>query len=303
MQYNLITVLGPTAGGKTQVAAHLALQLNSCVISADSRQVYKAMDIGTGKDLQDYIIDGEAIPYYLVDICDAGYKYNVYEFQKDFNELFPKVSSNNKIPVLCSGSGLYIEAAIKQYQLISVPVNEKLREELTSKTDDELAEMLSTLRQLHNKTDIDTRKRAIRAIEIELYQKEHNTDFKKIEINSLNIGISFEREQQRKRITERLKARLKSGMIEEVEQLLKKGISPEDLIYYGLEYKFITQYLTGVINREEMFNLLNTAIHQFSKRQMTWFRKMEKEGIKIHWIDGNVPLEEKVERILRLANL
>jgi tRNA dimethylallyltransferase len=303
MQYNLITMLGPTAGGKTQVAAHLALQLNSCVISADSRQVYKAMDIGTGKDLQDYIIDGEAIPYYLVDICDAGYKYNVYEFQKDFNELFPKVSSNNKIPVLCGGSGLYIEAAIKQYQLISVPVNEKLREELTSKTDDELAEMLSTLRQLHNKTDIDTRKRAIRAIEIELYQKEHNTDFKKIEINSLNIGISFEREQQRKRITERLKARLKSGMIEEVEQLLKKGISPEDLIYYGLEYKFITQYLTGVINREEMFNLLNTAIHQFSKRQMTWFRKMEKEGIKIHWIDGNVPLEEKVERILRLANL
>lgn len=300
MQYNLITILGPTAGGKTLVAANLAARLGSCVISADSRQVYRSMDIGTGKDMEDYIIEGKTIPYYMVNICDAGYKYSVFEFQRDFNELFPMVSENNKTPVLCGGSGLYIEAAIKQYQLISVPLNEDLRKELNSKTDEELTAELASLKKLHNKSDITTRKRLMRAIEIELHQKEHPSDFKRIEINSLNIGISFERGQQKARITERLKARLNSGMIEEVDLLLKKGISSDDLIYYGLEYKFITQYLTGQISYDEMFSLLNIAIHQFSKRQMTWFRKMEKEGILIHWIDGNVPLKEKLDKILGL---
>ena len=304
MPYNLVTVLGPTATGKTLLAAHVASKLNSCVISADSRQVYRDMNIGTGKDLQDYTVDGKLIPVHLIDICEAGETYNLFEYLQDFNEIFLQLEKQNQIPVLCGGSGLYIEAVLKQYNLVSVPVNNKLRKELSKKTDPELVNLLISFKKLHNTTDIITRKRLIRAIEIEQYQKEH--PIKKNPgpaINSLLTGIKFERDELKQRITKRLNARLKNGLIEEVEQLLKSGITPENLIYYGLEYKFITQYLTGKISYDEMHTLLNIAIHQFSKRQMTWFRKMEREGFHIHWIDGNIPLEMKIETVLKLIYL
>lgn len=301
MRYNLITILGPTASGKTSLAAHVASRLNSGVISADSRQVYREMDIGTGKDIDDYNLNGDSVPYYLVNIRDAGEKYNLYEYQKDFFKVFNKFSAEEKIPVLCGGSGLYIEAVLKAYNLLSVPVNQTLRKELSKNTDEELIKLLSSLKKLHNTTDIVTRKRIIRAIEIELFQKENSNNQSHFpEINSLIVGIKFEREEQKQRITDRLKFRLENGMIEEVEQLLKKGIAPENLIYYGLEYKFVTQYLIGQLSYDEMFNLLNIAIHQFSKRQMTWFRKMEREGSQIHWIDGKLPVDEKVEKVIQL---
>jgi tRNA dimethylallyltransferase len=299
--YNLITILGPTASGKTTLAAHVAYQLHSAVISGDSRQVYKGMDIGTGKDISDYTVNNTQIPYYLTDIVEAGTKYNVYEFQKDFIEVFNQLVSNNKIPVLCGGSGLYIESVLKGYKLISVPVNDVLRNELNQKTDDELIKMLAGFKKMHNTSDITTRKRLVRAIEIEIYNTnnpQNNYDFP--EIKSLLVGICFEREEQKKSITRRLHARLKEGMIDEVDTLLKKGISPDDLIYYGLEYKFITQYLIGQLNYDDMLNLLNIAIHQFSKRQMTWFRKMEREGFNIHWLNAKTPLNENIEQTLKL---
>jgi tRNA dimethylallyltransferase len=301
MIYNLLTILGPTASGKTSLAAHVASKLGSGVISADSRQVYQGMDIGTGKDFDDYIIDGKPIPLHLVNICKAGEKYNLFEYQKDFNKVFHQFSIQNKIPVLCGGSGLYIEAVLKGYDLSSVPVNQTLRNELGKKSDEELVKLLASYKKLHNTTDTATHKRLIRAIEIEIYQKENSINqIHDHEISSLIAGIKFERSEQKKRITDRLKFRLENGMIEEVELLLENGISPENLIYYGLEYKFITQYLIGEIEYDEMFNLLNIAIHQFSKRQMTWFRKMERSGFQIHWLNGNLPLEEKVEKVLKL---
>jgi tRNA dimethylallyltransferase len=304
MSFNLLSILGPTASGKTSLAAHIASRLDSVVISADSRQVYRGMDIGTGKDLNDYYVNGTQVPYYLINVCEAGEKYNLYEYQKDFREVFHQHSGQNKIPVLCGGSGLYIEAVLKDYNLLSVPVNQILRKELSNKSDDKLIKLLSSYKKLHNTTDTITRKRLIRAIEIEKFQQENlvnQTHFS--EINSLIIGIKYEREEQKKRITERLKSRLENGMVEEIEQLLKKGLTSEDLIYYGLEYRFVTQYLMGQLSYEEMFNLLNIAIHQFSKRQMTWFRKMERAGFQIHWLDGNLPIEEKVEIVMELLKV
>ncbi|MCK4406783.1 MAG: tRNA (adenosine(37)-N6)-dimethylallyltransferase MiaA [Bacteroidales bacterium] len=296
----MITILGPTATGKTQLSAHVAAKLNGEVISADSRQVYKGMDLCTGKDYDDYIVDGNKIPYFLIDIVDPGYEYNVYEYQRDFLKIYKNIISRQKLPVLCGGTGLYIEAVLKGYKLVRVPENNSLRKKLEKKKTDELTKMLSSFRSLHNVTDSKDRERLIRAIEIQNYYKENPdliSDFPKIK-NEI-FGINFDRNIIRRRITERLKARLESGMVDEVNNLLSKGITPEQLKFYGLEYKYITQYIIGELNYENMFRNLNTAIHQFAKRQMTWFRKMERNGFKIHWINGNSDIEYKVNYILK----
>lgn len=303
MKYNLITILGATATGKTSFAAHLAHQLQTEIISADSRQVYRGMDIGTGKDLADYFVNGSPVAVHLVDIAQAGYKYNVFEFQHDFFKAFAEISEKGKIPILAGGSGMYIESVLQNYQLINAPINQTLRNELENKSLSDLIEILKTLKKVHNTTDFDTPKRAVRAIEIETFCQANphvRTHFPKV--NSLVLGINFDRNLRRERITLRLKERLENGMIQEVEKLLQLGISPDDLIYYGLEYKFLTLYLTQKLTYNEMFDQLNIAIHQFSKRQMTWFRSMEKKGTKIHWIDGNLPLEKKLEKAMNLFN-
>ncbi len=304
MKYNLITILGPTATGKTTVAAHLAAQLGGEVISADSRQVYRGMDLGTGKDYEDYFVNGVEVASHLVDIADAGSHYNVYRFQSDFVNVFNEIVSRGKVPVLCGGSGLYIEAVLQNYKLIHVPPNKKLRAGLEGKSLGELTEILKDLKtDLHNITDVETDRRAIRAIEIATYYRDNpqiDTNFPVV--NSLNVGIDFERETRRRRITERLKQRLDEGMVEEVQRLLDSGLTPDQLIYYGLEYKYITLYLTGELSYDEMFRKLEIAIHQFAKRQMTWFRGMEKRGTTIHWIDGHLPLEEKIDAVISLLN-
>ena len=301
-KYNLVTILGPTATGKTGLAAHLAAKLNGEVISADSRQVYRGMDLGTGKDYSDYFVDGIEIPSHLIDIEHAGVHYNVYRFQTDFVRIFEDIVERGKFPVLCGGSGLYIESVLKNYKLIEVPPNKELRKELEGKSLAELTQILLSLKSnLHNETDVETDRRAIRAIEIEKYYAENpqlDSHFPKIE--SLNIGIDFNRELRRQRISTRLKQRLEEGMLDEVQHLLDSGLSPEQLIYYGLEYKYLTLHLTGELTYEEMFRQLEIAIHQFAKRQMTWFRGMEKRGTKIHWINGQLPMEEKVDNILKL---
>lgn len=300
MKYNLVTILGPTATGKTGLAAHFAARVNGEVISADSRQVYRGMDLGTGKDYEDYFVNGVEIPSHLVDIEAAGVHYNVYRFQTDFIKVFEEINSRQKFPVLCGGSGLYLEAVLKNYRLIEVPPNKELRKELKGKTLEELVEILKELKpELHNHTDVETDRRAIRAIEIEKYYAENPKDDSEMpNINSLNIGIDFDREMRRQRITTRLKQRLDEGMLDEVQKLLDSGLSPEQLIYYGLEYKFLTLHLIGELTFDEMFTKLEIAIHQFAKRQMTWFRGMEKRGTKIHWINGHLPMEEKVEVIV-----
>ena len=294
----LITVLGATAVGKTKVAVAVAAELNGEIISGDSRQVYKGMDIGTGKDIDDYVIDNRKIPYHLIDIVDAGYKYNVFEYQRDFYRAYNDICKRGKQPVLCGGSGMYIEAVINGYELPEVPANPDLRAQLENKTDAELVELLSSLKQLHNKTDYDTRKRLIRAIEIEFFRKENNIEQRKYEkTDTVYFGITVDTETRRKRITERLDYRLNSGMIDEVENLLQNGIDINDLIYYGLEYKYIAFYLQNILTYDEMRRQLNIAIHQFAKRQMTWFRGMERRGAKINWIDGLLPVDEKVKLI------
>jgi tRNA dimethylallyltransferase len=299
--YNLIVILGPTASGKTAVAANLAKCIHGEIISADSRQVYRNLNQGTGKDYADYMVDGESIPYHLIDIAQPGTQYNVYEYQKDFVTVFEDICQRNKVPVLCGGSGLYIEAVIQGYKLIHVPINQPLRDEMEPKSLEELIRILAAYKNIHNNSDIENKKRVLRAIEIEEYYTHHpEIDFSYPEITPLLIGIRFDRTTERKRITERLSQRLKAGMVEEVENLIKSGITAEQLIYYGLEYKFITRYIIGEISYDEMFSGLNTAIHQFAKRQMTWFRRMELQGMKIHWIDGFTPMEEKIERIVRL---
>ena len=290
--------MGATATGKTEIAARLAKEINGEVISADSRQVYRNMDIGTGKDLSDYIINGIKIPYHLIDIVDAGYEYNVFEYQRDFINVFNEITQRGVTPVLCGGSGMYIEAVLKGYKLINVPVDDELRKSLTNKPLEELRKILSSYKVLHNTSDVDTIKRAVRAIEIEEYYKDHpEIDISYPSINSLIIGIYFDRETRRERITKRLKNRLENGMIQEVQGLLSMGVKKETLIYYGLEYKYITQYLNGEIDYKTMFSRLEVAIHQFSKRQMTWFRHMEKNGFKINWIDGTIPTEKKISII------
>jgi len=299
--FNLITVLGPTATGKTCFAAKLADRLNGEIISADSRQVYKRMDIGTGKDYNDYIVAGKSIPVHLIDIVEPGYEYNVFEYQSDFVKVYNEISSRGKIPVLCGGSGLYLEAVLKGYRLINVPVNETLRMELEKKSMEEMAAMLRSFKTVHNISDLATRKRLVRAIEIESFYLE-NPNFRQDypDLKPFIIGISCDRESRRERITKRLIQRLNNGMIEEAERLIRDGISLEKMMYYGLEYKYIALFLKGELTYDEMFTDLNVAIHQFAKRQMTWFRRMERNGMKIHWIDANQADEHKLNKTLEL---
>ena len=298
--FDLIVITGPTATGKTRLAAELAHQLNGEIISADSRQIYKGMDIGTGKDLADYIVDGNMIPFHLVDLYNPGYEFNVFEFQNHFLQAFEHIQKRGKQAVMCGGTGLYIEAALAKYRLLKVPVNQKLRKELEQYTQEELTDKLAKLRPLHNTTDTGDRKRLIRAIEIETYNHEHPEESTPYpEFSHIIFALNFPRNEIRERITSRLKKRLENGMTEEVEQLLKNGLKPEQLKFYGLEYKYITQYVTGEIGYEEMFSKLNTAIHQFAKRQMTWFRRMERNGFKIHWIDGHLTNKEKILQIIQ----
>ncbi len=297
----MVTILGPTATRKTKLAASVAAELGGEIISADSRQVYRGMDIGTGKDYGDYLVEGKQIPHHLVDIVDPGYEYNVFEFQRDFLRVFDDIVSRNQQPVLCGGTGLYLEAVLSGYRLLQVPENEELRQQLSEKSLDELTGILKSMRALHNTTDLTDRDRTIRAIEIAEYEQAHpgeKENFPKIDHRI--YGIKFERRIIRERITQRLKQRLNEGMIDEVKQLLDSGLKPEQLTFYGLEYRYLTDYVTGKISYDEMFRLLNTAIHQFAKRQMTWFRRMEKRGFRIHWIDGQLPLAKKTELVLKL---
>jgi len=301
---DIIVILGPTASSKTAFAARLAKEMNGEVISADSRQVYKKMDIGTGKDYEDYIVDGVAVPYHLIDIHEPGYKYNVYEYQKDFLKVYQDIKARNKLPVLCGGTGMYIDAVLQGYKLIQVPPDEHLRNELHSKSLDELKQILfSYTDRLHNTTDLTSKKRAIRAIEISKYYAEYpQEDLSYPSIKPFILGVKFDRPAQRKRITERLKSRLEKGMVKEAESLMKYGLSKEDLMYYGLEYKYLALYLTGELNYDQMFEKLNTAIHQFAKRQMTYFRRMQKKGLKIHWIDGHLSMEEKMQNARKILD-
>lgn len=299
MKSDLIVILGPTATGKTSLAAHLAYELDAEIISADSRQVYRGMDIGTGKDLADFVVNAKKIPYHLIDIVDAGTEYNVFEYQKDFLQAYENIVSRNKTAILCGGSGLYIDAVVKGYRFLEVPENTALRNQLEQKSIDELNAILLSYKAIHNTTDSIYKKRIIRAIEVAKFQAKNEAlirDFPKI--NHVIFGIDFDRETIKKRITQRLKHRLEhEGMIDEVKQLIANGVDPEKLKFYGLEYKLITQYLQNELNYNDMFQKLNTSIHQFAKRQSTWFRKMEKDGFHIHWIDGNLTLEEKLSLI------
>ena len=300
--YNPIVITGATAGGKTSVASHLAKKIQAEVISADSRQIYRGMDIGTGKDIEDYTVDEYEVPYHLIDIVDAGYKYNVYEYRKDFYKVFSDIKTRGKISIVCGGTGLYLEAILRNYDLVEVPVNEDLRQKLQDLDISELEKILKSYKKMHNRSDLDTTKRAIRAIEIaEYYSRNQYKQDNIPKMNPIVFGILYDRDTRRARITERLRHRLENGMIDEVKNLIDSGISHENLEYYGLEYKFLSWYLSGKISYNELFTQLNTAIHRFSKRQMTWFRKMEKGGIKIHWIDGTLAMEEKVREINRLT--
>lgn len=297
----LITIIGPTASGKTALAAQVAYRLGKEIISGDSRQVYRRMDLGTGKDLSDYSVQGTPIPYHLIDIREPGTKYNVFEYQHDFHEVFAAIRAKGKVPVLCGGTGLYIEAVLKGYKLLDVPQNPMLRESLKGKSLEELTRLLATYKTLHNKTDVDSAQRAIRAIEIEEYYRTQDPEKHEYEpLDSLIIGLDISREERRAKISHRLRERLEAGMVEEVRALLDEGIPPEDLIYYGLEYKYLTQYVIGQLNYEEMVRLLEIAIHQFAKRQMTWFRGMERRGFEIHWIDASLPMEEKIQQVMDL---
>ncbi|HNW56335.1 MAG TPA: tRNA (adenosine(37)-N6)-dimethylallyltransferase MiaA [Bacteroidales bacterium] len=299
--YDLLVVTGPTASGKTSLAVAVAHKLAGEVISADSRQVYRGMDIGTGKDYADYMIDGVRIPCHLIDVADPGYKYNVFEYQRDFHKVYTSLKSRNVFPVVCGGSGMYADSIITGYKMFEVPPDSGLRVELEKKSMEELRAILSTYKNLHNTTDLDTKKRVIRAIEIEHFSrngKNQKSEFPKI--SSIVVGVMFDREIRRKRITDRLKQRFKEGMIDEVKRLVDRGITHETLIYYGLEYKYITLYLMGELTYDEMFSDLETAIHQYAKRQMTWFRGMERRGIKINWIDGNMPMDEKIGKVMEL---
>jgi len=303
MKYDLITILGPTASGKTPLAAALADKLGTEIISGDSRQVYRRMDLGTGKDLADYVVDGRPVPYHLIDIVEPGYKYNVFEFQRDFLKAYEEIKAKGKLPILCGGTGMYIESVLKGYRLLPVPENPELRASLEGKSLEELTKILEGYKKLHNSTDVDTAKRAIRAIEIEEYYKQQPPEYREFpSLKSLIVGVDIDRGLRREKITRRLKQRLEEGMVDEIRGLLDEGIPAENLIYYGLEYKFLTQYAIGELTYEEMFLQLETAIHQFAKRQMTWFRGMERRGFTIHWLDAKLPMEEKTKRIVNLIN-
>ena len=293
--YELITILGPTASGKTPFATALAAELNTEIISADSRQIYRGMDLGTGKDLADYTINDREIPYHLIDIVEPGYKYNVFEYQRDFLKAYETIKQKGCLPVLCGGTGMYLESVLKGYRLMPVPENPELRTRLADKSLETLTGILQQYKTLHNSTDVDTVKRAIRAIEIEEYYAKHPIAEREFpQLNSLIIGVDIDRDLRREKISRRLRQRLDEGMVDEVKQLLAQGIKAEDLIYYGLEYKFLTLYAIGKLTYEEMFAQLETAIHQFAKRQMTWFRGLERRGFTIHWVDATLPTEEKI---------
>ena len=302
----MITILGPTASGKTDIAAHLAAELSAEIISADSRQVYRRMDIGTGKDLADYVVDGKRVPYHLIDIVEPGTKYNLFEYQRDFLEAYNDIRSRGKNVILCGGTGLYIESVLKGYRLIPVPENKELRHELEGKSLLELTSILERLKaennsNMHNSTDVDTSKRAIRAIEIEMAYKEAHVEERTFpKIDNVIIGVGIDRDLRRMKITQRLDQRLQDGMVDEVKSLLDSGIPADDLIYYGLEYKFVTEYILGKSTFEEMHRSLEIAIHQFAKRQMTWFRGMERRGFTIHWIDAADSMEEKINEIKKV---
>lgn len=302
----MITILGPTASGKTDIAAHLAAELSAEIISADSRQVYRRMDIGTGKDLADYVVDGKRVPYHLIDIVEPGTKYNLFEYQRDFLEAYNDIRSRGKNVILCGGTGLYIESVLKGYRLIPVPENKELRHKLEGKSLLELTSILERLKaennsNMHNSTDVDTSKRAIRAIEIEMAYKEAHVEERTFpKIDNVIIGVGIDRDLRRMKITRRLDQRLQDGMVDEVKSLLDSGIPADDLIYYGLEYKFVTEYILGKSTFEEMHRSLEIAIHQFAKRQMTWFRGMERRGFTIHWIDAADSMEEKINEIKKV---
>ena len=307
MSTQMITILGPTASGKTTLAAHLAEHLgNAEIISADSRQVYRGMDIGTGKDLCDYTVNGVHIPYHLIDIADAGSKYNLFQYQHDFVKAYDDIMARGATPILCGGTGLYLESVIKGYHLSAVPENKELRDRLSDKTLEELTVILTELKKrngsnMHNTTDVDTAKRAIRAIEIETFNGEHPMASADVpNIDTLVIGVEIDREERRSKISKRLRDRLDNGMVDEIRGLLDGGIPADDLIYYGLEYKYVTEYAIGRLTYEEMFEKLEIAIHQFAKRQMTWFRGMERRGTTIHWVDASLSMEEKIQYIKRL---
>lgn len=306
MQKQMITIIGPTACGKTEVATRLAARIGGEILSGDSRQVYRQMDIGTGKDLGDYIVDGKPIPYHLIDIAQPGTKYDLFQYQRDFYHAYQDIMERGAWPILCGGTGLYIEAVLKGYALSPVPQNQELREHLEGKSLEELTTMLKALKQktgsaMHNTTDVDSPRRAIRAIEIEQYNLEHAAGRRTLPaIDSTIIGINMPRDERRRRITARLKQRLEGGMIDEVRSLLDSGIPAGNLIYYGLEYRYVTLHVLGQLSYDEMFRQLEIAIHQFAKRQMTWFRGMERRGTTIHWIDGTLPLQDKVNEILNL---
>ena len=309
----MITILGPTASGKTSLATalaaalpHTAAGVEAEIISADSRQVYRRMDIGTGKDLADYVVDGKQIPFHLIDICEPGTKYNLFQYQQDFTDAYSDICSRGRLPILCGGTGLYIESVLKGYSLSPVPQNPVLRKALEGKSLEELTQTLQQLKEktgsnMHNRSDVDTAQRAIRAIEIETYNLEHPVPERNIPaVPSVIFGVNIDRDMRREKISRRLKQRLEEGMVDEIKGLLDSGIPPEDLIYYGLEYKFVTEYVTGKTSYDEMFRSLEIAIHQFAKRQMTWFRGMERRGFVIHWIDAALPMETKVANIIRL---
>ena len=303
MKYDLITILGPTASGKTPLATALAHKLGTEIISGDSRQVYRRMDLGTGKDLDDYTVGGEQVPYHLIDIVEPGYKYNVFEYQRDFLQAYQEITQKGKLPVLCGGTGMYIESVLKGYRLLPVPENPELRASLEGKSLEELTTILEGYKKLHNSTDVDTAKRAIRAIEIEEYYKQQPPEYREFpSLKSLIIGVDIDRELRREKITRRLKQGLDEGMVDEVKGLLAEGIPAENLIYYGLEYKFLTQHVIGELTFDEMFHQLETAIHQFAKRQMTWFRGMERRGFHIHWLDATLSMEEKVNKIINIIS-
>ncbi len=302
----MITILGPTACGKTSLATALAARIGGEIISADSRQVYRRMDIGTGKDLDEYIVDGHKVPYHIIDICEPGTKYNLFEYQHDFLVTYNDIVSRGRRPILCGGTGLYIEAVIKGYHLSPVPQNEDLRRQLESFSMEQLTDMLSKLKMqngsvMHNTTDVDSKQRAIRAIEIEQHNLAHPLPEREAPaIDTLVVGMDIPREERRKRITCRLKDRLEHGMVDEIRNLINSGVPAEDLMYYGLEYRYITEYVLGITTYDQMFSRLEIAIHQFAKRQMTWFRGMERRGCVIHWIDALQPMEQKVEQVLQL---
>lgn len=304
-EIKLPIIIGPTASGKTRLAALCAQQLHAEIISADSRQVYRGMDIGTGKDYDDYVVDSYAVPYHLIDIVDAGYAYNLYEYKRDFAAAFTTIVSRGAMPMVCGGTGLYVESVVKQYALPEVPHDEAFRLECEQRSFDELVAELSRYKEMHNKSDIDTKKRLIRALEIARYQQIHGVQKQELELpyTPIVIGVQVSRETRRERISKRLEMRLQQGMTHEVERLLAQGVTAEQLIYYGLEYKYITMYVTGRMSINQMIDELRTAICQFAKRQMTWFRGMERRGIPIHWIDGECDMNQRVEQVLGIIHV